>query len=157
MKQILRAGFMSLIIFTIKPFHIKGEAPLAGKIETTNSDTLKVNGKAVIFFTITQPEYDSLVKDANSGIDEVLSDFNHYAKAVADSIKKSGYKFIMTMRRYIEVSLDNAALKTYDRLAGKGHVTGYIISDGKKEPAIEYGVGTDEDFLAVFSRFNKRE
>jgi len=62
----------------------------------------------------------------------------------------------MTASRYIQVKLDNGNIKTYDRLANKESVTGYILSNGIKQSRVEYGVGTDIDFLLVFEEFNKK-
>lgn len=123
--------------------------------KNVNTDTLKVDGKKVVFFMLSQQEYDSLPKDPNSGIDEALDDFNYYAEAVADTIRKAGYEPIMTGSRYIQIKLDNGTSKTYDRLADKGNIVGYIFSDGIKEPKIDYGVGTDIDLLTAFDDFNK--
>lgn len=116
---------------------------------------MKVDGKVAVFFTISQQEYDSLPKDPNSGIDEVLGDFNYYASIVVDSIEQRGYKTMMTGSRYIQINLDNGTKKTFDRLANKESIVGYVFSDGMKEPRIEYGVGTDIDLLSSFNGFIK--
>ena len=96
------------------------------------TDTIKVKGKAVVFFSLTQLEYEKLAKDANSGIDEVLSDFNYCADAVSDTIKQHGYKPIRTESRYIQVIFDNNTTKTFDRLSNKVHSTGYVLTNGQK-------------------------
>ncbi len=132
---------------------VLGQAIVQKNVPT---DTIKVKGKAVVFFSLTQLEYEKLAEDANSGIDEVLSDFNYYADAVSDTIKQYGYKPIKTESRYIQVILDNNTTKTFDRLSNKVHSTGYILTDGRKMPKIEFGVGTDVDFLLIFNEFNKK-
>jgi len=116
-------------------------------------DTIKVKGKAFVFFTLSQIEYESYTKDANSGIDEVLSDFNYYVEAIADTINKHGYKTIKTTSRYIQIIFDNNTTKTFDRLLDKKNKTGYILTNGKKEPQIDFGVFSEIDFLTIFKEY----
>ncbi|MCX6222098.1 MAG: hypothetical protein NTZ69_14045 [Bacteroidia bacterium] len=117
------------------------------------NDTIRVKGKAFVFFTLSQIEYERFTKDANSGIDEVLSDFNYYAEAIADTINKHDYKPIKTTCRYIQVIFDNNTTKTFDRLLDKKNKTGYILTNGKKEPQIDFGVFSDIDFLIIFKEY----
>lgn len=159
MRQTLLIGFLAVTFFSGNNIQSKEQPSAVNKttgLKEQNLDTLKVNGQSVVFFTVSQPEYDTLVKDPNSGIDEILGDFNYYAESVNDTIERLGYKSVMTASRYVQVKLDNGICKTYDRLADKESVTGYILSDGKKEPRIEYGVSTDVDFLIVFDEFYKK-
>ena len=121
------------------------------------NDTLRIDGKSVVFFSVSVTEYNELVKDTNSDIDEVLSDFNHYADLVADTIKKQGFKPVMTASRYIEIVLDNKTNKIFDRLSNNKNSTGYIISDGQREPIIEFGVGSNLDFIQTFEKFKNKE
>ena len=123
------------------------------KKKVISNDTIKIKGKAFVFFTISQMEYKRFVKDGNSGIDEVLSDFNYYAEAVADTIKKQGYKPINTTNRYIQIIFDNNTTKTFDRLLDKRNISGYILTNGEKEPQIDFGVFTDMDFLIIFKKY----
>jgi len=123
--------------------------------DNTTSDTIKVKGKTVVFFSLSQIEYEKLARDANSGIDEVLSDFNYFADAVIDTIKKQGYKPIKTERRYIQVIFDNNTTKTFDRLSNKVNI-GYILTNGQKKPKVEFGVKTDVNFLLIFNKFNEK-
>jgi hypothetical protein len=122
-----------------------------------NLDTIKVDGQAVVFFTISQQEYDSLLKQPHSGLDEVLDDFNYYAGLASDSIKSAGYKTMITASRYIQIKLNNNTLKTFDRLADRDNIVGYIFSNGIKEPHIEYGVSVDSELLAAFKVFYSKE
>jgi hypothetical protein len=156
MKKIFLIGFLIVFFFSCNKTERKNDSISASKSERKNdSDTVYVSGKSIVFFTISQPEYDSLSKHSASEIDEALSDFNHYAQSISDTIKKSGYKSTMTASRYIQVKLNNGTRKTFDRHKDKENITGYILSDGRKEPRIEYGVETDMDFLIKFDKFNK--
>ena len=76
--------FIALILISVlscSPWKSNGKTvtSVLGQVITqknTPTDTIKVKGQAVVFFSLTQLEYEKLAKDANSGIDEVLSDFN---------------------------------------------------------------------------------
>jgi hypothetical protein len=119
-----------------------------------NTDTLKVEGKAVVFFSLSQEEYDALPEDPNSGVDEVLDDFNYYAGAVADTLQKLGYNTVATGSRHIQIKLNNGTYKMFDRLSANESIVGYIFTDGLQEPRIQYGVGTDIDLLTEFQEFS---
>lgn len=121
------------------------------------NDTLSVSGKSVIFFCINKAEYDSIVRDMNSGIDEVLSDFNYYADAVTDSVKAAGFEPVLSSTRFIAVRLDNGSTQVFDRCADETAVIGYVLSDGKQAPHIHYEFGTDAEFLDKFRRFQNGE
>jgi uncharacterized protein YdhG (YjbR/CyaY superfamily) len=125
------------------------------KERSYDTDTLKVQGRVVVFFTISQQEYDLLPKDTDSGVDEVLDDFNYYAGLAADSMKQAGYETMITGSRYIQIKFNNSTFKTFDRLESKENIVGCILSDGIKEPKIEYGVLTDLDLISIFNDFNK--
>jgi hypothetical protein len=118
-------------------------------------DTLKVSGKAVVFFSISQEEYDSIPEDDDSGLDEVLSDFNFYAGEVADTLRSLGFETMITGSRFIQLKLDNGESRTFDRFNNAEHIVGYIFTDGVKEPLVEYGVSTDVDIISSFDAFIK--
>ncbi len=123
--------------------------------KSKESNTICVSGKSVVFFTISQKEYDSIAKDSNSGIDEVLSDFNSDAETINDTIKKLGFKCTMTASRFIKVKLENGTIQIFDRLSNKESVTGFILSNGLKKPKIGYGLDTSSYFLTLFNEFTK--
>jgi hypothetical protein len=116
---------------------------------------LKVSGKAVVFFSISQQEYDSIPKDDDSGLDEVLSDFNFYAGEVADTLRSLGFETMITGNRFVQLKLDNGESRTFDRFNNTEHIVGYILTDGVKEPLVEYGVSTDLDIISSFDAFTK--
>lgn len=118
-----------------------------------NTDTLKIEGKSVVFFSLSQEEYDALPEDPDSGVDEVLDDFNYYAGAVADTLRKLGYNTVATGSRHIQIKLKDGTYKMFDRLSGDESIVGYIFTDGIQEPRIQYGVGTDIDLLTEFQEF----
>ncbi len=122
--------------------------PVLDKVSTQEkavSDTLKISGKNIIFFTLTQSEYDSLSKIEDSEIDDVLSDFYHYSNGIKKSLKKHGIKLIFTVQEVIQMKIDTN--KTIYLHKGKdfSSVVSTVMTDGKKYPKIIKGVATDVD------------
>lgn len=120
-----------------------------------NSDTITVSGKHIVFFTISQKEYDSYEHNANSGIDEVLSDFDYHSNSAADSLKKYGFELTMTASRFIKLKMDNGTVKIFDRIENTDHIVGRIYSNGKKT-FTSYGIATDNDIIKEASEFLKQ-
>lgn len=120
-----------------------------------NLDTLKVVGKTVVFFTISQNEYDSLAQKGFE-LDELLDDFNFYAGEATDSIKKKGFQTIMTAHRFFRIEFADGRKMVVDRLSDDSNFVGCIFSDGIKEPSIEYGVATNLDIISKLDRFAKQ-
>ena len=54
------------------------------------SDTLEIGRNQIVFFSITQTEYDSLAKYEDSHeLDEFIADFNYYSSQSVESYKDS--------------------------------------------------------------------
>jgi len=122
------------------------------------SDTITVSGKSIVFFSISQKEYDEVLKKEGeeSGIDEVLDDFNFYASEVADSLKRAGIKPIMTASRTFAILKDNGELNYISRDSKKG-ITGVLLFDGETKPVLDYGVGTDIDYFTLVNEYFIKE
>lgn len=129
----------------------------ATKAEAGN-DTLVVDGKSVVFFTITNMEYDSLLKSgyiANE-IVEVLSDFYHYSENVIDSLNKTGVNCSISAKPIYKIVKDNGEVTIFSK-TGKEHIVGAIMTDGKQNPKYHFGVTTDVDYFNIISDyFNKK-
>ncbi|ANQ49885.2 hypothetical protein MY04_2516 [Flammeovirga sp. MY04] len=121
--------------------------------KTIANDTLHVKGKAIVFFSINQQEYDSLAQDENSGVIEMIDDFNYYANEVHDKLSSLGYHLSMSAARYIVLEMDDSSKVTFDRLKNKDEIVGRIYSDGNNSK-IYYGVATDIDILIEEQEFN---
>lgn len=122
------------------------------------SDTITVSGKSIIFFSISQKEYDKIIKKEGeeSGIDEVLDDFNYYASEVADSLKMAGIKPLMTASRTFAIMKNNGRKSYISRDSKKG-ITGVLLFDGVNEPVLDYGVGTDIDYYSLVNEYFEKE
>jgi hypothetical protein len=109
------------------------------------SDTIDVTGKAVVFFGVTQREYDSLLVDKNSGIDAAWDDFTYYADKLMpylDSLKIETAVISSPIVR-IWVKGDNPRVYHTKKL---DDILGIIMTDGAQQPQILLGVTTDDDW-----------
>jgi hypothetical protein len=104
-----------------------------------------------VFFGPTQTEYDSLAKVENSGIDEVLSDFEFYARKVAPFLKMHGIKSASTSVDTIMIVWSKRTF-TFERHGG-AHIVGMILSDGIHPPRVKFGVDTDDGLKLVFVEY----
>lgn len=117
---------------------------------------MRIEGKSVVFFSVSQPEFDALEKDSSSGVAEVMGDFGYYMGIVSDSLESRGFRSVSTASRYIQIIYDNNAVEVFDRLSDKDSYTGYILTDGKKKSIIRFGVATDADIIQDLDRFSGR-
>jgi hypothetical protein len=127
-----------------------GSGPVLG------NDTILVNGRSVVFFSISQDEYDRVVEDEDSGMDEVLDDFNYYSSVAKDQLEKAGYKTIFTISKTFALENSNRVRSYFTRDTQKGKV-GVLLFDGKNEPLLNYGVLTDIDYLLMVEEYFKKE
>ncbi len=135
----------------------KKEANVQNTIGIVN-DTLYVKGKRVIFFSITNAEYDSIVKNGGktNEIDEVLSDFQHYTNIVIDSLNKTGIKCSISSKPIYKIVNENDEITVFSK-TDKEQIVGAIMTDGKQKPKYHYGVATDVDYFNIISDyFNKK-
>ncbi len=119
----------------------------------SNNEILDVKGKAVVFFGPTEKEYDSLSENEQNEWNEVLSDFYHYRDEAIPYLESNKIKPIITANKEIRIQTGTNS-RTYARKKFK-HIVGYILTDGKKEPKIVQGVGTDIDLINDFKEYFK--
>jgi len=123
-----------------------------------NSDTLTIDERSVVFFSISQEEYDKIIKEEGegSGINEVIDDFNYYASEVTDSLRKVGFKTVMTNSKTFAFINNKDERNFITRDSKEGRV-GLLLFDGIKEPMLDYGVGTDIDYLSIVDEYFKKK
>jgi len=117
-----------------------------------DSASLKVSGKAVVFFGPSKKEYDLLPDDEKAEMDEVLSDFYFYSDKLMTYLKRHRIYSIMTSVKTIEIRLDNGSKTSYKR-KDFDHAVGIIMTDGKQKPNVILGVDTDEDLLPELEKY----
>jgi hypothetical protein len=137
----------SIIILVIGFAHLFGQQ---GK----DSTKLVVSGKTVVFFAPSQKEYNSLAKDTNSGVDEILSDFYYYKKSLNVFLKENNVNTELTSALSIVVKLSNGKTNKYRR-KDFDHIVGMILTDGMHKPKVILGVYTDVDLIPDLKKFFK--
>lgn len=126
--------------------HVFAE-PCSGK----SKDIVKVSGRVVVFYAISQMQLDLLSQDDREAYTELLSDFYEYAGRLGRYLDKQGIKHILTGSRFIKVK---AGKKTYcyDKTKFEEEV-GVILSDGKKQPKVVHGLFTDFEISPVVDEY----
>ncbi|QHL87772.1 hypothetical protein GU926_10165 [Nibribacter ruber] len=122
------------------------------------SDTLTIDGKSVVFFSISQTEYDKIIQEEgeDSGINEIISDFEYYSSEVTDTLNKAGFKTILTTSKTFAIVNKQGDKRFINRDIKEGKV-GILLFDGTKEPLLDYGVGTDIDYLSIVDEYFKKK
>ena len=119
-------------------------------------DTLNADNYNVLFFQLTESEFDELLKEngEESGLYEVDSDFGFYTNKVFDSISKTGLKVKYVTERIIKYSTKNE-IEYLDRLKNKEHPYGIIFNKIDCDPNIVFGVMVDIGILQELNAYNK--
>jgi len=115
--------------------------------------TSKFSGRIVVFFGPNQTEYDSLAKEENSGIDEILNDFRFYAHKVQPFLKAHSIKSTLTNADIIKIVWLKKTI-TFERHKG-AHIVGIVLSDSIHSPRVIFGVDTDAGLRQTFSEYFK--
>ena len=143
MRQII------ILAFLLSAFSISGNAQ-------NIMDTLTVNPNSIVFFSITQSEFDKLsAADPEGGINEVISDFDYYVTKLLPILKMDPTKYVTyTTNRYYRII--NKAHFIFDRIEQPNNNVGMILN-GSKLHKISWGVGTDVDLMLEIKEFFKKE
>ncbi len=128
-----------------------------GIVETENPnpiDTLYISNKMILFFSLSQKEYDKLSLDEDSGIDEVISDFNYYSTKIIEVLSSQNIESKYISKKKFVLKYDNDDLFVFDR-DKTDHIVGAILIDGKTKPKILTGVYTDIDYQVEINDYYK--
>lgn len=119
-------------------------------------DTLTVNTNSIIFFSITQSEFDELsAADTEGEINEVISDFDYYVSELLPILRKDSTKTVIyTSHQYYRII--NKANIIFNRLEQPKNIVGMILN-GNERHEICWGVGTDVDLMLTIQAFFKKE
>jgi len=120
---------------------------------TVNNDTLKVNGKCVVFYTISEKEFALFEKNKTEedveNVYDLIDDFIYYTGLAGDSIEKSNsyIKLHYTTSRFIEIAYADNKKLLFDKYNDCDIYLGYLISNGKDKPTISCGTDMDAAIL----------
>lgn len=105
----------------------------------SSEDTLRVASNSIIFYSITQDEYDTLISE---GKDEVLSDFYWYSDKIIKKYEEDErfIKVMLTSHRHYLIKTNQEEVY-FDRLE-KDHIVGMIMV---KDEGYEVIIGVDTD------------
>ncbi len=127
------------------PAHTQGES---GK----PADTLKVSGKRVVFYSVSQAEYDRLSSSEAEEMDEVLSDYQFYVDGVAKWLRTVSIPIDVTAAPILRFEYGPNLTWYFDRSKDTTKV-GMILADGISPPLLFPAVDTDSGWIAQITSF----
>jgi len=102
----------------------------------------KISDRSVIFFSVTQSEYDSKDDKEQSELTEILSDFDFYQSEIQSFLIENKIQMYQTKNSEINIIQGNDKNTTYNRKQ-LDSVVGTIMADQSKKPKLLVGVMTD--------------
>lgn len=119
-------------------------------------DTLTVNPNSVIFYSISQTEFDSLSTSVpDGGLDEVISDFEYYVGKLLPILKRDTSLYVLyTAHRFYGI-VNEGGTTIFDRVEPR-NLVGVIMNSASKHE-ISKGVGTDVDMMLMITEFFQSE
>ncbi len=116
------------------------------------TQTFLAQENIVIYFTITQKEYDSLDSKAQEGVSEILSDFYAYAGKAMDTLEKHGIRSVTTVAKTLVLQYPDKTSKEI-HVDKRIHFVGLIFSKKDKSPEIHYGISFDSKICEMAARY----
>lgn len=126
--------------------------PVCWGQSSVDGDTLYIRGKAVVFFGPSQFEYLTMTDQEKEAIDEQLYDFYYYREKVLPFLASKGIQEFSTVRRQIEIQLDNRQSICYFR-KDFGRLMGVILTDGRQAPKIIPGAVSKTELIFLFEKY----
>ncbi len=108
-------------------------------------DTVRVSSPMLIVYGCSQAERDSLARDENSGVDEVLSDFFTYLGEMHSWLDSNSVTVYETSAEKFLVIVEGKCVLTYERKAHNDLVGCVLVRRGKA-PTILPGVLLDYEY-----------
>lgn len=115
-------------------------------------DKVQISGKAVVFFSLSQGEYDLLSSEDQEAYTELLSDFYTYSGQIGKYLDQQRIAHILTGSRYIEVKNVGKTIYCYDKKAFEDAV-GMILTNGKKRPKVISGVAVETEAFPIIRKY----
>lgn len=104
--------------------------------------SLRIKGHSVIFFMPEPKELEDIIKTnlySKWEFTSIINNFKATANSTAKQLKKKNIFSKLTNASYFEIEMDTGGVIIFDRIT-EDQLMGHIISDGKKEPIINYGL-----------------
>jgi hypothetical protein len=120
---------------------------------TSNDNTLKVAGRAVvIYFPTTEDMLNTPETDANAGFVEVLSEFEQEARVFQQSHGLQGVQVFWSTDRFFSVQLADGSKQVFERNM-VDRLVGVIFTDGKRKPVEELSLLSAEEYRQRAKKF----
>ncbi len=120
----------------------------------------KIEKKAVIFFMIDRQEAKKLAHELGDSYrwetNMLFSGFLNQTKEFGRLIRKHNIKSELVHSSKFSIILNNGNSINFDR-EQEGQIMGEILTDGEKEPLIEYGMYQNKDLAELIQNFFKIE
>jgi hypothetical protein len=123
------------------------------KASLGKGDTCEVSGRTVVFYSMSQPEIDSLSGDQGE-INEAMSDFHFYVAQVSRWLKSVRLKSAYTESPVIKFRLSHGRSWVFDRSHEEEQI-GMMLTDGENVPFRSVGVDTDTSWIQQIKAYYK--
>lgn len=133
---------------------IKKETTVSQHEVYDTSNVYRMNDKQIVFFSITQEEFDSAMAKSTQPIElnDSIADFHSYVYVTRGKLAKTTIKIGTTQRRFFKIKTLKGEV-IFDRKRNNKHF-GIIFSDCKKEPIIKEGIILKEqDYRNMVSEY----
>ncbi len=120
------------------------------------AEIYKIKKKAVIFFMIDRQEAKRLAKELGDSYrwetDMLFNGFLNQTKEFSRLIAKHNIKSELIFNSKFQIFLDDSSSVIFDR-EKEDQIMGEILTDGKQEPLIEYGMYTNRELATLVQDF----
>ena len=117
-----------------------------------------VEGKAVIFFVVSKKELEKLNRELGSAYryetDILFNNFMRQAETFRKILAKYNIHSELARNKRFLIKLKNGQTISFNRVR-EDQIMGEIITDGQKEPLIEFGMFTNKDLIALIKDYYK--
>jgi len=123
-------------------------------ITEASDKPLIIKENTILFFAISQAEYNLLEEKLKYEVDEILYDFYRYAQKAIEILKKYGFdpSFSGSKNMIFKYSI---GIEEKISINTKEHIVALILFGNNKKPKIFYGVFQDDEILKNISEYFK--
>ncbi len=115
-----------------------------------------IEGKAVIFFIVSKKEMEKLNRELGSSYryetDMLFNNFMRQAENFRKILAKHNIQSELARNKRFLIKLKNGQTISFNRIR-EDQIMGEIITDGKKEPIIEFGMFSNKALIALIEDY----
>ncbi len=108
-------------------------------IDSVSDSIYNVYSRSVVFFTINQAEFDTLIEQSKDGVafNESLANFDSYSSRFKSRLSPYNIFTETVTKKYFHIKYDSGDVMFNRKECGE--LVGAILFDGKKKPKIKLG------------------